>query len=225
VENGTSIMFKGVGATTLQLRRDTEILAWYVLVFTPVPPGKRCLTDVSDSDAVVDCAGKCVPLEEVRASLGNDTCDDGTPRQDGQPSIDLSCESFIPELLLNASLAPFDIVDQSGVSSFTSSDILALLNRPNPPHPGGPDAGDCSLDMSCIAQFGTAPGFELCSASASVCSFNATIGGTCADMCQQFGSQCVAALDNETPGCTSIPESSDTCQTPRQTEICICERR
>jgi hypothetical protein len=44
-------------------------------------------------------------------------------------------------------------------------------------------------------------------------------------MCQRFDSQCVGALRNDTPGCTPTPDSSDTCETLRQTEICLCERR
>src|SRR5262249_16377744 len=93
----------------------------------------------------------------------------------------------------------------------------------------------CSPEDICAAQFGNAPGFQFCGdlTSASICSFNATTGrgdkhtrlGTCEDMCQQFGSRCVAALDNETPGCTPNPKSRDTCETKRQTEICVCERR
>jgi hypothetical protein len=239
VEGGTSIIFKGFGATILQLRRNGAIRAWYELVFTPVPPGNKCLTEVSGPQAVVDCAGQCMPAEVVLARLGDRTCDDGAPRPDGQPPIDLSCASFTPELLLNAAL------DHREGGFFTSSEILARLGSPDQLYPGGSDGGDCSLDRSCIAQFGTAPGFELCRASASICSFNATTpgfelcrasasvcsfnattgGGTCADMCQRFGSRCVAALDNNPSGCTPLLTSTDTCETPRQTEICVCEQR
>ena len=34
--------------------------------------------------------------------------------------------------------------------------------------------------------------------------------GTCADMCQRFGSQCVAALDNNPPGCTPSTQLAET---------------
>jgi hypothetical protein len=95
------------------------------------------------------------------------------------------------------------------------------------------DGGDCSLEESCTAQFGAAPGFELCEggATARFCRFNAdtrnaTTGrpDTCAAMCQRFASRCLAALDNNPGGCTPLPTSADTCNTPRNSEICVCER-
>src|SRR5262249_30079835 len=111
------------------------------------------------------------------------------------------------------------------------------------------DGGACSPEQSCNAQFSTAPDYQFCSASvdildarppsvilssARICSFLATtakdtptgiVPGTCAEMCQQLGSRCVAALDNIPPDCTPNPDSTDTCETPRLTEICVCERR
>ncbi len=87
------------------------------------------------------------------------------------------------------------------------------------------DAGAVELRPGCEAQFGEAPGFVLCEETATTCRFNAfTDGGTCDDLCRNFGARCLGAFDNEGPSCTPFPESSDTCQTPRQTEICICER-
>ena len=199
----TFIGLNSPGSTTLQLRRNGIILASYVLVVAPGLPGTRC---IGIDNRVADCSGKCVLEDDVRAGLGDGVCDNGTPRDDGKPTIDLSC-AFIPEFFIPD---PQVAVDLSG---FTDS-----LKR---------DGGDCTPEQSCIAQFAAAPGFELCSASASVCRFNATTGGgTCAEMCQRFGSRCVAALDNKTPGCAPKPKSTDTCETwGGQTAICVCERR
>lgn len=87
------------------------------------------------------------------------------------------------------------------------------------------DLGAPSARRSCEALFGDAPGFRLCDETASTCSFNATTdGGTCDQMCQSLGSQCVGALDNEGASCHALSGSYDTCQSRRETEICVCER-
>ena len=63
----------------------------------------------------------------------------GRPRHDETQPIDLSC-AFIPGFFSRLWLAD--------ISRFTDS-----LNR---------DGGDCSLEESCIAQFGTAPDYAFC---------------------------------------------------------------
>jgi hypothetical protein len=207
---GTVITLKSVGSTILQLRRDKEIFASYVLVVTPPLPGTRCeFNSQGQVEAIVDCSGNCVLREVAGRRLGDKFCDNGSPRDDGSGEvlgIDLSCV-FIPEFFVDRADLFVNVIDP----------FADRTQR---------DGGDCDPKESCTAQFGTAPGFAFCSASAGVCSFNATTGGgTCADMCQRFGSRCVAALDNSSPGCIPSPNSRDTCQTPRQTEICVCERR
>jgi hypothetical protein len=212
---GTIITIKGFGATILELRQDkSEILftSYVLVVFTPSDPGKKCVGLIGPGDngpsflGVTDCSGKCVKLADARDRSSDGVCDNGMSRDDKEPDdvMDLSCSifidgsTFLPALILSTS-----IHDER-----------------------------CSPDDSCTAQFGEAPGFQFCGASARICSFNATIGqedkhahlGTCEKMCQQFRSQCVAALDNETPGCTPNPKSRDTCETPLQTAICFCER-
>ncbi len=78
---------------------------------------------------------------------------------------------------------------------------------------------------SCEALFGDAPRFVLCDETETTCSFNAlTDGGTCNQMCRSLGSRCVGAIDNDGNSCREIRGSRDTCDTRRQTEICICER-
>ncbi len=84
---------------------------------------------------------------------------------------------------------------------------------------------------TCREQFGDAPGFVLCAQTETTCRFNArtarsdTEPGTCDEMCERFGSRCLAAFDNEDNNCEPIPGSNDTCSTPRQTEICECARQ
>jgi hypothetical protein len=222
-EDDVFLRFKGFGSTTVQLLQNGSPLVSYVLIFSPVP-GRLCLTEDSDPPAVMDCSGKCVAINEALERLGNNDCDDGSQRDDFREPIALSCASFIPELLLTVSLNPIFLPDQ-GTNFIGSAEVLARLTKNR-----DLDGGDCSLQESCTVQFGNAPGYEFCPAIPSnsdrVCSFNATTdGGTCAAMCQRFGSSCVAALDNGPPGCTPLPHSADTCETPRQTEICVCERR
>lgn len=200
-----SIELRSLGSTVLQLRQNEELLASYVLIVTPSLPGTPCAIDTDadgSPDGIVDCSGRCVSSEAVGQRLGDGVCDEGSPRDDGSPGIDLSCV-FIPEFFQSLNGVDVRFTDRT--------------DR---------DGGDCDPEASCRAQFGTAPDFELCSASAGACSFNATTeGSTCAEMCQRFGSRCVAALDNNLAGCTPLPGNTDTCETPRNSEICICERR
>ena len=79
---------------------------------------------------------------------------------------------------------------------------------------------------TCEELFQNAPEFLLCEQTETTCAFNArTNGGTCTEMCQRFGSVCLEAQGNEnaTP-CTPEFPQVDTCDTPRGTEICVCER-
>ncbi len=100
-------------------------------------------------------------------------------------------------------------------------------SQPRPEVRGGRcDIGAVEVaQLSCEARFGDAPNFVLCGETTDTCSFNAhTDGGTCEQMCRSLGSRCVGAIDNEGNSCREIRGSQDTCQTRRQTEICICER-
>ena len=81
------------------------------------------------------------------------------------------------------------------------------------------------LGTSCTELFSDAPEFLLCGETTTTCSFNARTGGdTCDELCVSLGSTCVGAINNEGSSCQEIPGSTDTCQTRRETEICICER-
>ena len=79
---------------------------------------------------------------------------------------------------------------------------------------------------SCENLFGAAPEFMLCEETAQTCSFNVRLDqSTCHQLCRRLGSTCVGALDNNASNCEAVSNSTDTCLTQRQTEICICERR
>ncbi len=83
---------------------------------------------------------------------------------------------------------------------------------------------------TCREQFGEAPDFVLCEETETTCRFNARTEldadtpGTCDRMCELFNSRCLAAFDNQGNSCDPLPDSNDTCSTPRHTEICECER-
>ena len=172
-------------------------IAYYFLVVRPVRPGTFCgIDDESLDPRIIDCSGRCVLLAEVKLRLGDGICDDGST------GVDLSSCLIHNTPGTGASFA----------TGFVNDEI---------------DGGDCKdADSVCRARFGDAPGFQLCNSSVNVCSFNAnTNGDTCEEMCQRFNSRCVAALDNNPAGCTPLPNSNDTCQTPRQSEICFCAQR
>ena len=171
------------------------------------------------STDIVDCSGKCVSINfDAIPKLGDGYCDDGSR------GIDLSCAFILEDLI------PDFLHTPAGEAGEALSRILDFLNRNGDILARGRgDGGDCTLEDSCRAQFGTAPDYQFCGEDVSsvtaindafatnalgVCTFNATTrnvttgdDGTCAEMCQQFGSQCVAALDNKTPGCTPSPKS------------------
>lgn len=79
---------------------------------------------------------------------------------------------------------------------------------------------------SCDALFSSAPGYELCFEQDQSCAFNvATAGGNCHQACNNLGSVCLGAFDNdENSLCVPVQGSTDTCDTQRDTEICVCAR-
>ncbi len=90
-----------------------------------------------------------------------------------------------------------------------------------------PDASlpDAQALAACDDSFAAAPGYELCSEDEASCSFNyETAGGTCADACTLLGTTCLGAFDNNAILCEPVPATGDTCDTPRQSEICVCAR-
>jgi hypothetical protein len=98
-------------------------------------------------------------------------------------------------------------------------DIGAYEGGGAPPPP--PDTGN-----DCDTLFGTAPGYQFCSQTATTCRFAAdlsTEGGTCAGICASFGCRaCMSADNNGAALCTSTGAS--TCTGSDTTKICECEK-
>lgn len=84
---------------------------------------------------------------------------------------------------------------------------------------------DAQALAACDDAFAMAPAYELCSEDEASCSFNVTTGGgTCSEACVALGSTCLAAFDNNEIACEPIPATGDTCDTPRNSNICVCAR-
>lgn len=93
------------------------------------------------------------------------------------------------------------------------------------PADASPPEPDAQALLACDEAFSLAPGYELCTEDEASCSFNvATAGGTCADACLALDTTCLAAIDNNEIPCEGIPETGDTCDTARASEICVCAR-
>lgn len=77
---------------------------------------------------------------------------------------------------------------------------------------------------SCDDIYSDVPAYELCLELDDRCLFNAaTAGGSCADVCAQVGGMCIEAYDND-PGAPCIGNQLETCDVPRDDEICVCTR-
>lgn len=102
----------------------------------------------------------------------------------------------------------------------TDGDTTAGIASAGSTSSGGP--------LTCDELYGNAPGYVLCEQTDRECRFNATTGGgTCNQMCTDFGGTCLAAFDNpNTAGqeCIVLEPNKDTCETPRTTELCVCSR-
>lgn len=92
------------------------------------------------------------------------------------------------------------------------------------PDAGETDDPDAQPLSVCDQVFGDAPEYELCAEEDASCRFAAsTGGGTCREMCDRFGAECLEAFDNDQVPCEpQNAEPPDTCDTPRSTEICVC---
>lgn len=90
-----------------------------------------------------------------------------------------------------------------------------------------PDASvpDAVPAATCDEMFSQAPGYELCAEDEASCSFNVALAGTaCTTACQLLGTTCLGAFDNNEILCEPVPETGDTCDTIRQSNICVCAR-
>lgn len=78
---------------------------------------------------------------------------------------------------------------------------------------------------ACETQFGTVDDFKLCSETETTCSFYARLGGkSCGEVCGAMGGTCLDAFDNIGAGCKVNSKLDDTCDSKRNTEICICSK-
>jgi len=74
--------------------------------------------------------------------------------------------------------------------------------------------------QACALRYGDAPGFELCAANPTACTFFARPrGGTCVDVCENFGGLCINSHDGVCD--TSDPELLS-CQSTASEQVCIC---
>jgi hypothetical protein len=84
-----------------------------------------------------------------------------------------------------------------------------------------------SPEEQCAEQYGAVPGFTLCSAGESACTFIALIDAadaTCGIHCAGAGGLCLSALDNDVGSCTDLEgDPTATCETIHKTDLlCTC---
>jgi len=104
-------------------------------------------------------------------------------------------------------------------ASDAASDGAAL----DGPAPDGPviDGGETP---SCEAQFGAAEAYELCSETATTCTFDMFAGETsCDDQCELYGGTCVQAMDSDN-GFPCVDSGNTACDAPHNYVICTCAR-
>lgn len=99
-------------------------------------------------------------------------------------------------------------------------EVELVCNVACPGDPGTP---------GCAALYGGTPGFQLCTESASACSFAInTKQGSCGSRCAAAGGECVAMVnDNNNVKCSKSNEALDpnSCgSTQYESAICICSR-
>lgn len=132
---------------------------------------------------------------------------------------------------VDASDISSDASQTASDASVASTDASVASPDAQPPQPvadAAPPAPDAVPPEpgSCDALFNTAVGYQLCSDEADRCSFNAkTAGGNCNAICASFAATCLNAFDNnDAAPCAPIEATGDTCETNRQSEICVCTR-
>jgi hypothetical protein len=184
--------------------------ATVVTSVVPPPPGPTCAALFSSAPEFILC-GETDTTCSFNARTGGGTCEQMCG------SLGVACVGAIDNDGSSCTEIPGS-ADTCQTPRITEICICERSDTPAPPPPPPPDA-------DCTELFGSAPEFLLCGATETTCSFNAfTDGGTCEQMCASLGSVCAGAIDNDGSSCTEIPGSADTCQTPRQNEICVCER-
>lgn len=90
-----------------------------------------------------------------------------------------------------------------------------------------PDAQtpDAMALRTCDEIYDQAPEYSLCEQLPTTCEFAVqTNQGSCRQLCGNYGGECLEAYDNDEGAECVRKLTGDTCDTQRQTEICICSR-
>ncbi|HEU5059178.1 MAG TPA: hypothetical protein VFU21_21745 [Kofleriaceae bacterium] len=105
-----------------------------------------------------------------------------------------------------------------------TADAAPADDSPPDAAPPPADAAPVVQSQVCDEQFGAAAGYVLCGEQPTSCTFFAeTAGGTCADQCALFASECVDAFDSS-PEAPCTPTSADGCLAAHSTQTCTCAR-
>jgi hypothetical protein len=87
---------------------------------------------------------------------------------------------------------------------------------------GGEGGGPPELP-TCTDQYGTAPGFELCSETALECRFAAKLDMlSCSDACRNRGGECVQAYKSATEDACTIAAATDCTDSQAFAVVCLC---
>jgi len=90
---------------------------------------------------------------------------------------------------------------------------------------GGMGVGGDGSVQACTQKYGAVPGFVLCSATASNCTFNADVmvtGGNCSGACQQGGGTCTGAFGNTSPDYCVVTGMKTCDAVGTLNDICVC---
>ncbi len=104
--------------------------------------------------------------------------------------------------------------------------VIALASCLSTPEPaptdrdGGIDAG--LEPATCNDTFGDLPGYQLCEMASGSCTFQVATPGTCAAICGELGSECLASFDSEVE-CEPVSED-EACGVPHDEQMCVCGR-
>jgi hypothetical protein len=85
------------------------------------------------------------------------------------------------------------------------------------------DSSSDTPALTCTERYGATNGFQLCTETATFCSFVAIKkGSSCTDLCARFGGTCLSAKVNSSNCLAGSPSSCD--DTTNYDDICTCTR-
>lgn len=109
-------------------------------------------------------------------------------------------------------------------STIASADLFGNQRDTSPDIGVAEYASEPPAADACQQTFGALPNFILCEQTATTCEFNVVLNNSdCTTLCGSLGKTCIGAMNNGTNSCTPVLPNSDTCDTPRIDQICICE--